>query len=758
MRMQSLNATSNKPANRLPEHRGDWTAEHYREYHDQLNHVRKTLGKEIATHTKKTNLKNMRNNIQRTIASEHVNMKRFFQSANDQKCRSAKRKGEMRTASVTDANGHVQIEREPSKVRAIVQQFWQTLFTRNARAPATTERRATGPQAIISDNAFPLLKEEELIEASFRENMSSLTSAITMEELSAHIAKLGNDKAAGPDTVAGECFKLLKDNGREALLQLLNCVMRTKQAPSSWKHSNIFLIHKEGDTSDCANYRPITLCSVGYKLFTSILTTRLTKLVEEHTLLTDSQAGFRPHRSTTQKITELTDMIKLAAKGKQPLHVCYIDLRKAYDSVSHEGLWTTLRAMHISDDFITLLQALYSDNTAQVITPHGLTDHVHITRGLRQGCPLSPLLFVLLLEPLLQRIHQDPRCEGFPCRKIVNGNGLWTNLKALAYADDVALVAQSRQSLQRALDLFSEFCNYHGMTIAVDRADAAVKLKTVYTCMNDDSMADAAETIHVTSPDGSTTSVPRIAATQHYRYLGVWISLSLDWSKHIAEVDAKVVRYTNFLTNRCFTAAQCVLALNRILAPRASYGFTVVDVPERKLKSWDKRIASTVHRKLRMTTLRSPNMLHATCEQGGLALLSLRHLHTALHYMSTYQALNNLDGQTAEAARTVWERCTKKQKNYGAMFGNGKFNIQDRRSARQEEGATSVYTYLNEQTRDELGASKLVRERLLCSELLRMCERIPLPAHERRASGYEDEEQDPDYTDAAHHELCGERL
>jgi hypothetical protein len=523
MRMHSLNSSENKPMKQLPERRGEWTMEDYREYHKQLNLVRRQLGKRIHKHSKHTNLKNMRDNIQRTINAEHVNVKRFWQSLNDQKRPSAKRKGELNAARTVDANGTTRVERDPSKVRAIVQAFWQKLFTRNDTAPATNERCETGP-AQLSENAFPLLHEEESVSEHYHAQAAHLTDEITPEELNTHLSKLANDKAAGPDLLPGECFKLLQDEARETLREFLNSVLRTGQTPTGWKQSNIFLIHKEGDATDCANYRPITLCSVGYKLFASILTTRLTALVEQHTLLTDAQSVFRPHRSTTQKITQLTNLIKLAKHTKEPLHVFYIDLRKAYDSVSHEGLWTTLRAMHISDEFIALLQSMYADNTTQVITPHGLTDSINITRGLRQGCPLSPLLFVLLLEPLLQRIQRDEQCEGVPC---VQGGGVGVRCKALAYADDVALVAHSRDSLQRALDHFSEFCNYHGMTIAVDRADAAVKLKTVYTCMNDAHMADEQETVHVNNADGTRTPVPRIKPSEHYRDLGVWISLSL---------------------------------------------------------------------------------------------------------------------------------------------------------------------------------------------------------------------------------------
>jgi hypothetical protein len=184
----------------------------------------------------------------------------------------------------------------------------------------------------------------------------------------------------------------------------------------------------------------------------------------------------------------------------------------------------------------------------------------------------------------------------------------------------------------------------------------------------------------VINPDGTKTPIPRIKEGEHYRYLGVWISLNLDWNKHIQYVDEKIARYTYFLSNRCFTAAQCVLAINRILIPRACYGFIVAQITEQKLKAWDKRIASLIHRKLRISTLRSPKMLHASYEQGGVALLSLLHMHKALRAAAMYHSLNNFDEQTRTVAQTTWETCLSKQKTYGHCERKVRNNVREQRT------------------------------------------------------------------------------
>jgi hypothetical protein len=243
--------------------------------------------------------------------------------------------------------------------------------------------------------------------------------------------------------------------------------------------------------------------------------------------------------------------------------------------------------MNIGEPFIKLLQSLYTDNTTQVMTPHGCTDDIPITRGLRQGCPASPLLFILLLEPVLQAIENDPECKGWMLSET-------KRIKALAYADDVALVASSRASLQRALNHFSEFCNYHGMEVGVDPADTQVKLKTVYTRLNSKDAPDT--TVTIRKRDNTLVNVPRIEANQHYRYLGVWISLTLQWEKQIEDMQNKVTRYMSFLSNRCFTTAQTALAVNKILVPRITYAMTVVDIPENTLAKWDRQISAIIHR------------------------------------------------------------------------------------------------------------------------------------------------------------------
>ena len=151
--------------------------------------------------------------------------------------------------------------------------------------------------------------------------------------------------------------------------------------PSTWKESNTFLIYKAGDASDPNNYRPIALLNTLNKVFAAIVNKRLSKLLENNNILSEMQGGFRPGRTTFTKIWNLVQTIDHAKQNDQHLHLAYIDLKKAYDSVEHWGLKEVLTNYGFSATFINTIMAMCTNNTSKLITPHGLTRNINITRG-----------------------------------------------------------------------------------------------------------------------------------------------------------------------------------------------------------------------------------------------------------------------------------------------------------------------------------------------------------------------------------------
>lgn len=137
-------------------------------------------------------------------------------------------------------------------------------------------------------------------------------------------------------------------------------------------------------------------------MFTSVLHFRLSAWVAEHKLIPDEQAGFRSGYSCNDQFFCLNTCIQQAlSSGGGKLYVVFIDFKSAFPSVHHVILWRTLLSYGVSQEFVDLLKAFYTDSRASVRTQCGLTSEFPVRCGVRQGCILSPLLFSLIINRLV---------------------------------------------------------------------------------------------------------------------------------------------------------------------------------------------------------------------------------------------------------------------------------------------------------------------------------------------------------------------
>ena len=170
------------------------------------------------------------------------------------------------------------------------------------------------------------------------------------------------------------------------------------------------LIYKsKGDMADLNNYRRIMVNNSISKVFTSLLNDRLNKLVEESDVLGQIQNGGCKGRMGMDSLFILRTILEktLATKMREASFL-FVNLAKAYDSVPHDLLWTHLRAMGFHNQFIRLLKSLYKDCTARVLVNGHETNKVQVWSGVKQGCPLSPLLFALYLTDILSLLEHNP--------------------------------------------------------------------------------------------------------------------------------------------------------------------------------------------------------------------------------------------------------------------------------------------------------------------------------------------------------------
>ncbi|EFE48793.1 hypothetical protein NEIELOOT_02449 [Neisseria elongata subsp. glycolytica ATCC 29315] len=128
--------------------------------------------------------------------------------------------------------------------------------------------------------------------------------------------------------------------------------------------------------------------------------------MEDNQAFSEIQGGFRKDRPTFAKIWTLRNIIEHSIMQEKSLHVCFIDIQKAYDSVEYWALDFILDKYGFSNHFKDIIYDICHNTTCNIILPYGLSDDIHISRGVRQGDPLSPILFLIFLEPLMLSLEE----------------------------------------------------------------------------------------------------------------------------------------------------------------------------------------------------------------------------------------------------------------------------------------------------------------------------------------------------------------
>ncbi len=269
------------------------------------------------------------------------------------------------------------------------------------------------------------------------------TPNIMKSETEQNLKALANNKAPGVDGVPKE---LLEAGGEEIarwLHKICQGAIEGKGVAEEWGQAEIIPIHKKGDTADCANYRPISLLPHAYKT----VHTRIKRREEE--IYGEEQAGFRSGRGTTDHIFTLTQIIEKRWEKAQNTYCAFIDFKQAFDSVHREGMMRVMRSWGFQESLVRAIEELYGNTTARVRKADVVTETFPTTRGVIQGCPLSPHLYNLYLERVMLEALEEE--EGG-----VEVSGVkFTNMR---YADDIVIVAKTRDDLQRMLEKTEEQC------------------------------------------------------------------------------------------------------------------------------------------------------------------------------------------------------------------------------------------------------------------------------------------------------------
>lgn len=269
-----------------------------------------------------------------------------------------------------------------------------------------------------------------------------LNQPISEEEVLNVIANLRQGKAAGIDSLVNEILKFGGDGIGRATAKLCQFMFSCERVPKDWARGLIFPLYKDGDARNPDNYRGITLLSVVGKVYASVLNARVMKWCERYGVLSEEQAGFRAGRSTVDHIFSVAEVLRLRRNQKKETHCAFLDIKKAYDTVHRDGLWMRLLDVGIRGKMWRVLKNLYDVVESSVLVGKQRSEWFAVEAGVRQGCILSPILFAIWIDGLARALKRAK------VKSVIQD----INFNFTFFADDIALLADSREDLQKLLD------------------------------------------------------------------------------------------------------------------------------------------------------------------------------------------------------------------------------------------------------------------------------------------------------------------
>ena len=276
--------------------------------------------------------------------------------------------------------------------------------------------------------------------------------AILRCEIEEAVRQMKWRKAEGSDGIVIEMIEAAGGIAIDKVLALANKIYRSGEIPELMKEAEFMVIPKKEGATDCEKHRTISIMSQVSKIILKVIGLRMKNKIEQY--VDDEQFGFRKGRGTRDAILVLRCIMERALEKQKDLYMCFVDFEKAFDTVKHGMLLETLRRYGVDGADIRLIAKLYWEQKAVIRIGDEKSGWVNIEKGVRQGCVLSPDLFSLYTQLVMDELAE---LDGIR----IGGR----NVNNVRYADDMVLITDSEEKLQRLVSCLHEQCRIKGLRI-----------------------------------------------------------------------------------------------------------------------------------------------------------------------------------------------------------------------------------------------------------------------------------------------------
>lgn len=301
----------------------------------------------------------------------------------------------------------------------------------------------------------------------------------SVKEVAEAVFHLRNGAAPGADGIAAPMLKL-STTMITWLHRVITAVWASGRAPVEWKRALLVALYKgKGDRRVTDNFRGISLLSIPGKVYALVIMARVSCHIDAQLL--DCQSAFRRGRGLTDSLFTIRMIMSKCVEFGQPLHMAFVDLRKAYDSVPRDALWRVLRVYGVHQKLVGLLEDLHTGTQAAVRMGGGLSEWFDVRSGVRQGCVIAPLLFNIYIDFVVKQalalmpegcgVQLAYHCDG-KLHRLKHGKAESMELVSiLLYADDMALLSSDAEELAVMLQTMDRVSAGFGMRINASKTE-----------------------------------------------------------------------------------------------------------------------------------------------------------------------------------------------------------------------------------------------------------------------------------------------
>jgi exonuclease III len=339
---------------------------------------------------------------------------------------------------------------EAPEILKYEEEFYKTLYSSNKTAK---EIRKTAKDNFM-DKDMPKLKKDD---------KQSCETPITIEELGVALRELKNGKSPGSDGLTTDFYKFFWVTIKTTVKDSINYAYETGKLSIDQRRGIINLIpKKDKDPRSLKNWRPISLLNTDYKILTKLLANRLKKVLPS--VIHPDQVAYLKKRFIGQNIRTIIDIMGYTKLMDKNGIIVFLDFEKAFDTINWDVIYDSLTLFNIGPVFINWVKTIYNESEACVTNNGFSSPFFKLERGVRQGCPLSAYLFIMVVEILANKIRKSNNIKGI---KIGT-----TEIKTVQMADDTTAFMEDTKSLEHLLEILNKFEQYAGLKLNKTKTEA----------------------------------------------------------------------------------------------------------------------------------------------------------------------------------------------------------------------------------------------------------------------------------------------